>query len=77
MFENILIGLIVVSSLIIIATTLMMEPKTGAGSAFGQDSNAFGKSVHQTKDRLLNKITVVAAFIFIAGLLGILAIYSH
>lgn len=74
MLRNILIGLVTISSLVIILTTLMMEPKTGAGASFGQDSNTFGKSVHQSRDRFLNKITVVAAFIFVAGLLGILAI---
>lgn len=74
MLENIFIGLVVISSIIIILTTLMMEPKTNAGSSFGQDSNAFGKSLHQSKDRFLNKITIGAGLVFVVSLLIILAL---
>ncbi len=69
------IALLVIASIIILITTLMMEPKTKAGSSFGQtDSNMFGTSVHKTKDAFLNKITIVAAVVFTVSLVAMLAI---
>lgn len=68
------IVLLVIASVIIIVATLLMDPKTGSGTAFGQDSNTFGTSVHKSKDQFLNKVTIVAGVVFVASLIAILAL---
>jgi len=69
------IGLLVIASIVIIVTTMLMEPKTqGAGSAYGQETNTFGKSAHQSKDYALNRFTVMAGVVFVACLIAILAL---
>lgn len=73
--QTFFIAVLVIASVIIIATTTMMEPKSRSGSAFGQESsNVYGTSVHRTKDHFLNKITVGAAVIFVLSLIAILAL---
>lgn len=72
--DTLFIVILVISSIIIIATTLMMEPKTRAGASFGQESNAFGKSAHQSRDKFLQKVTVIFAVIFLVSLIALLAL---
>ncbi len=63
--------LLVITSLIIIVATLLMEPKTGAGSAYGQEANVYGTSAYRGKDALLNKLTIITSLIFLVSLLGL------
>ncbi|MDD7593294.1 MAG: preprotein translocase subunit SecG [Peptoniphilaceae bacterium] len=72
--EPLFIGLLVIASIVIIVATLLMSPKTGAGTAFGQDSNTYGTSVHKSKDQFLNKVTIGAGVVFVASLIAILAL---
>ncbi|NLW53054.1 MAG: preprotein translocase subunit SecG [Tissierellia bacterium] len=63
--QTFFIGLLVVASIIIIVTTLLMEPKTeGMGSLTGAESNVFGKSASRNKERLLQRIMIGAAVVF-------------
>ena len=68
------IALLVVSSIVIIVTTLMMEPKTRAGAMFGQDSNVHGTSMHKSKDDFLNKVVIIFGIVFGISLIGLLAL---
>lgn len=69
-----IIVLLVLASIVIIVATLMMEPKTNAGTMFGQDSNVYGTSVHRPKDALLNKVTVICSVVFVLSLIALLAL---
>ncbi len=64
--------LLVVTSVIIIVATLMMKPKTGAGSLFGQEANMYGTSAYKSRDAFLNKITIICSVIFVISLLGLI-----
>ncbi|WP_308540517.1 preprotein translocase subunit SecG [uncultured Murdochiella sp.] len=66
--------LLVIASVLIIAATLMMEPKTNAGTMFGQESNVYGTSVHRPKDALLNKVTIICSVVFVLSLIALLAL---
>nr|WP_083430799.1 preprotein translocase subunit SecG [Ndongobacter massiliensis] len=75
MMETFFVVLLVIVSVLIIVATLAMEPKTqGAGSAYGQETNVFGKSAHQSRDRMLQKITIICSLVFMISLIAILAI---
>lgn len=57
--------LLTLSSLSIIVTTLLMEPKQqGAGSAFGASQTGLGQTAQGRKEALLQKITIVSAIVF-------------
>ena len=62
---------LVIASLVIIGATVLMDPKTGAGSSYGQDANAFGTSAYKGKDIMLNKVTAVCSIIFVISLIGL------
>lgn len=66
--------LLVVTSVIIIVATLMMKPKTGAGSLFGQEANMYGTSAYKSRDAFLGKITIISSVIFVISLLGLVLI---
>lgn len=66
--------LLVIASIVIIAATLVMEPKTKAGALFGQESNVYGTSVHRPKDALLNKVTIISSAVFVLSLIALLAL---
>ncbi len=67
--------LLVITSVIIIATTLIMEPVTrGAGSMYGQDTNAFGLTSHQSKEKTLQKVMIISGVIFVVSLIAIVAL---
>lgn len=69
--KTILIGLLAIVSIIIIVATSMMEPKTqGMGGVYGQDTNSFGTSAHQSKDKMLNKVTIICAIVFMVALIA-------
>ena len=72
--KTFIIILLVIASVVIIAATLMMEPKTNAGSLFGQESNIYGTSVHRPKDALLNKMTIFSGVVFVLSLIALLAL---
>lgn len=63
---------LVVSSIAIIITTLLMKPKTGAGSLFGQEANMYGTSAYKSREGMLNKLTIIFAVIFVISLLGLI-----
>ncbi|MDO5027299.1 MAG: preprotein translocase subunit SecG [Tissierellia bacterium] len=64
--ETLFIVLLVISSISIIVSTLLMEPKTeGMGSLTGGETNIFGKSASRGKERILSTIMVVAAIVFL------------
>ena len=63
--QTLFIGLLVVASIIIIVTTLLMEPKTeGMGSLTGAESNVFGKSASRGREKLLSRLMIVSAVVF-------------
>lgn len=69
------IVLLVLASLAIIVATQMIEPKSqGAGAMYGQDTNTFGSAAFQTRDKLLNKVTIISAVVFMVSLIGLLAV---
>lgn len=72
--STLFIILLVISSVVIIGTTLLMDPKTGAGSMYGQDANAFGTSAYHGKDQMLNKVTVICAVVFVISLIGLVIV---
>ena len=72
--KPVIIAILVLASIVIIAATLMMEPKTKAGALFGQESNVYGTSVHRPKDDMLNKATIVCGVIFVISLVALLAV---
>ncbi|MDY3052015.1 MAG: preprotein translocase subunit SecG [Ndongobacter sp.] len=73
--DKFFIVLLVISSAVIILSTLAMEPKTqGMGSAYGQDTNMFGKSAHQSKEKKLQQFTIVSALVFMISLIAIIAL---
>ncbi len=72
--NTLFIILLVISSIVIIGTTLVMEPKTGAGSMYGQDANAFGTSAYHNRDHMLNKFTVISAVVFVVSLIGLVLV---
>lgn len=64
--ETLFIVLLVISSLAIIVSTLLMEPKTeGMGTLSGGETNVFGKSASRGKEQVLSTIMVVAAIVFL------------
>lgn len=64
--QTFFIVLLVISSLAIIVSTLMMEPKTeGMGTLTGGETNAFGKSASRGKEQILQTIMIVAAVVFL------------
>ena len=72
--KTVVIILLVIASILIIAATMMMEPKTNAGTMFGQESNVYGTSVHRPKDALLNKVTIICSVVFVLSLIALLAL---
>lgn len=63
--QTVFIGLLVIASIVIIVSTLLMEPKTeGMGSLTGAESNVFGKSASRGKEKLLTKLMIGAAIVF-------------
>lgn len=66
--------LLVIASVVVIITTLLMEPKEGPDILYGKDSNAFGKSAHKSKDAMLTSVTIVAACVFVVSLIGLVAL---
>lgn len=73
--DKIFIVLLVISSIVIILATLMMEPKTqGAGSLYGMETNTFGTASHQSKDYLLTRATIVCSVLFVISLIGLVAL---
>lgn len=74
--KTVFLALLVISSLGIIISTLLMEPKAeGMGSLSGQDSNVFGAGATKTKEALLNKIVVVSGVLFLVSSI-VLAVVS-
>lgn len=64
--DKLFIVLLVISSLIIIVTTLIMEPKTeGMGSLSGAETNVFGKSASRGREKILQRLTVISAIVFL------------
>lgn len=64
--ETLFIVLLVISSLAIIVSTLLMDPKTeGMGTLSGGETNVFGKSASRGKEQLLQTIMIVAAIVFL------------
>ncbi len=64
--QTFFIVLLVISSLAIIVSTLMMEPKTeGMGTLTGGETNVFGKSASRGKEQILQTIMIVAAVVFL------------
>ncbi len=58
--------LLLISSLVIIISVLLTEPKTqGMGSISGGDTNIFGRGGKKSKELLLNRIIVSAFSVFI------------
>lgn len=63
--HTLFIALLVISSIVIIATTLVMEPKTeGMGALYGADTNVFGKSASRGREKLLSRLMIVSAVVF-------------
>lgn len=66
--QTFFIVLLVISSLAIIVSTLMMEPKTeGMGTLTGGETNVFGKSASRGKEQILQTIMIVAAVVFLVS----------
>lgn len=64
--QTFFIVLLVISSLAIIVSTIMMEPKTeGMGTLTGGETNVFGKSASRGKEQILQTIMIVAAVVFL------------
>lgn len=64
--QTFFIVLLVVSSLTIIVTSLLIEPKTeGMGTLTGGETNLFGKSASRGREEILQIIMIVAAVIFL------------
>jgi len=60
------ITLLALSSLVIVLTVLVMEPKTeGMGTLGGGETNVFGKSASRGKEALLGKVMIGAAIVFL------------
>ncbi|MDO4779197.1 MAG: preprotein translocase subunit SecG [Tissierellia bacterium] len=63
--ETVLIVLLVISSIVIILTTMLMDPKTeGMGALSGSETNVFGKSASKGKEKLLSRLTIIFAVVF-------------
>lgn len=65
---------LVIASVAIIGATTLMDPKTGAGTSYGQDANAFGTSAYKGKDIMLNKVTTIFSIIFVISLIGLVVV---
>lgn len=75
MLQNIIILLVAIASVAIIIAYLAMEPKSqGAGSVYGQEGSAFGSTAHQAREKLLNKIMIVAGVVLMIGLIALVAL---
>lgn len=72
--KTLFIIILVLASLGIIGATVIMDPKTGAGSSYGQDANAFGTSAYKGKDIMLNKVATVCSIIFVISLIGLVIV---
>lgn len=63
--QRLFIGLLLVSSIVIIIATMLMEPKSeGMGALSGSETNVFGKSASRGKEKLLSLVTIVSAVVF-------------
>ena len=63
--DKLFIVLLVVSSVIIIVASLIMEPKTeGMGSLSGAETNVFGKYASRGREQILQRLMVISAIVF-------------
>ncbi|RXZ68181.1 preprotein translocase subunit SecG, partial [Fusobacterium necrophorum] len=52
--QNILLGILLISCVVVIISTMFMEPKAeGMGSISGSSANVFGKTASRGKEKLL------------------------
>lgn len=67
--------ILVISSVGVIISTLLMEPKAeGMGSISGSSSNVFGKGATRGKENLLNKLTLIFGVVFAVSTIIVTAI---
>lgn len=63
--ETALVILLLISSIGIILSTILMEPKAeGMGSISGSSANIFGKTASRGKEKMLSTATMVFGVIF-------------
>lgn len=63
--QTVFIVLLLISSVGIIISTTLMDPKAeGMGSISGSSANVFGKTASRGKENLLNKLTIIFGVIF-------------
>lgn len=64
--QNILLGILLISCVVVIISTMFMEPKAeGMGSISGSSANVFGKTASRGKENLLSTLTWVSGVVFV------------
>lgn len=64
--KTVFLGLLLISCVGIIVSTLLMDPKAeGMGSISGSSANVFGKSASRGKEALLSKLTIIFGVLFV------------
>lgn len=64
--QNILLGILLISCVVVIISTMLMEPKAeGMGSISGSSANVFGKTASRGKEKLLSSLTWISGVVFV------------
>ncbi|MFM1524969.1 MULTISPECIES: preprotein translocase subunit SecG [Helcococcus] len=64
--QNILLGILLISCVVVIISTMLMEPKAeGMGSISGSAANVFGKTASRGKEKLLSSLTWISGVVFV------------
>lgn len=69
------LGVLLVSCIGIIISTLLMEPKAeGMGSISGSSANVFGHSASKGKERILSRLTIIFSVLFVISTIVVTAL---